>query len=262
MRNYLKRGFVLSAIAGTCLYAIAPAALAQPTTSPEAFGVEASGSLLGTNVTVGPIPDQTSVGTTGTPLNVTVPGVLNLVGLFATVNSVNSSEAGVASLNNTGIAALLGTFSAGAITETCAATAGGISGSAAIANLNLLGITENGTLTTPGTPVVVGGGLLSLLGLASATVTLNEEDPGPVSVPGSETFYAIHVQLTTAPLVGTAQTLNLYVASATCGPYNSSMGTPVAGGKGLGIGLGLLGLFGAGTAAVYVRRRKGLIAAA
>jgi len=93
-------------------------------------------------------------------------------------------------------------------------------------------------------------------------VTLNEEDPGPASVTGSETFYALHLTLTTAPLLGgTGSTLNLYLGSATCGPYNQAVGTPVAGGKGLGIGLGLLGLFGAGTAAVYVRRRRGVLAA-
>jgi hypothetical protein len=83
------------------------------------------------------------------------------------------------------------------------------------------------------------------------TVTLNQEVTGPVG--GSETWNAVDIS------VGGGSTEDIDIASATCGPYNSSEETPLASGKGLGIGLGAVGLLGGAYATVAVRRRRNAV---
>jgi hypothetical protein len=244
MRKSLRRGFVLTALAGTCVFAIAPAALAVtngPTTSPEAIGLYANGTL----VSVANTPDQTTVGTT-TVASASVLGVLTANVLNATVVSDNYSYASVASLS-TIVGTPFTTISSGTIESYCVVTGPGDFSSSyvTIENLDIDGATFNGTLTSPQTLSV------SLpTGLASLTVTLDQELTGPVT--GSETFNAIDISFTTT--LGLTEDVD--IASATCGPYNSEEVTPLASGNGLGIGLGLLGLVGAGVATVYVRRRR------
>ena len=78
-------------------------------------------------------------------------------------------------------------------------------------------------------------------------MTLNEQVAGPVV--GSQTVNAIHIHFST--LVASE---DIYVASSTCGPFNASV--PLAGGKGLAIGLGACGLLGVSATAVGWHRRR------
>ena len=73
MRTSIRRGLVLTALAGSCVMAVMPAALAQATTSPEAIAADATGP-----VSLGPIADATTPPSphTVTAVGVTLPGVL------------------------------------------------------------------------------------------------------------------------------------------------------------------------------------------
>jgi hypothetical protein len=241
MRNSFRRGLTLAALAGAGVLAVAPAALAQPSTSPEAFGLGASGFL----VSVPNTPDQTTIGTS-TAVSVGVDDVLTANALSATVTNVNNTSASVTSLTSPALP-LLGLISAGAITTSCVANANGsFTGTTSIVNLSILGATYNGTTTTqtPLTITVPGG-------IASASVIVDQQiaNAGPNPPAGSETVNGVAIQFTVA---GATETVD--IASATCGPYTS--GVPVASFKGMGIGLGALSLFGAGVGTVYVRRRN------
>ncbi|HET7018784.1 MAG TPA: choice-of-anchor P family protein [Streptosporangiaceae bacterium] len=227
-------------MAGSLVLAATPAAFAAPSTqSPEGIGIAATGLA-----TVAPTPDAT----TATPnpssvATVTVAGILNANVVSAQVSG-NTTTAGVTSLDTTGlVGALLGTISAGVITSTCTANANGtFTESANVANLNILGATFNGT---PGMNTSLGVTLP--IGITAATVTLNEQVAGPVV--GSVTVNAVHIHFTT--LVATE---DIYIASSTCGPFNAS--APLAGGKGLAIGLGACGLLGLSVTAVGWHRRR------
>jgi hypothetical protein len=267
MQYPLRRGLVLTAIAGTCLYAIAPAALAQPTTqSPEAIALEATGPI-----TIGPLADATE------PTNTTesVAGVdlgllgVNLfqVGSSTTANvltssvTLNSATSAVDELSTpllnilpiTGGVVTGGVVTQDAIQTTCSVDAAGdFTTTTNVANLDILG-DDIGTQTFTSQDNVLGSALTLPLGI-TATVTINKitaNDPAT----GEDTVNGLVISLSDALVPGFTG-LNIYLASATCGPYNASGGTPVASGKGLGIGLGLLGLAGAGFATVYARRRR------
>jgi hypothetical protein len=186
--------------------------------------------------------------TTGNPnpssiASVTVAGILNANVVTAQVSG-NTTTAGVTSLDTNGIVgALLGAISAGVVTSTCTANSNGtFTESASVANLSILGATFNGT---PGANTSLGVTLP--IGITAATVTLNEQVAGPVV--GSQTVNAIHIHFTT--LVASE---DIYIASSTCGPFNSSV--PLAGGKGLVIGLGACGLLGLSATAVGWHRRR------
>jgi hypothetical protein len=240
MRTNLRRGLTIAALAGACTIAVAPAALAQPTTSPEAFGMGASGLI-----TLGDTPNQTTFGTTSAT-NATVLGLVNATALTATVNGQNSTAAQVATLNTTGITTpILGTISATAISTSCVANANGtFTGTTSITNLNILGASFSGTATSPDSLTVN-----TPLGLTSISVTVDAEQAGPMA--GSEEVDGI--QIVYSSPVGT-ETID--VADATCGPYTA--GVPLASGKGLAAGLAGVGLFGLGFGAVYIRRRHAL----
>ncbi len=234
MRHSIRRGLVLAALAGTAFVATAPAAFAQ-TTSPEAFGIEGTG-LLG----IAPTPDATL--SNPNPANVasiSIPLILNAGTLSASVTS-NSATAAVQSLNTTGIIApLLGIISATAVSSSCLVNAdGSFVESTTIASLSIAG-----TSLAPGT-IPANDAFLSIPGVAN--ITLNQQVTAPIT--GSQTVNAIHIAL----LGGTAEEVN--IASSTCGPYSAD--TPVASGKGLALGLGLLGSVGVGYGALYTRRRR------
>jgi hypothetical protein len=248
MRNKIRRGLVLAALAGTCVMAIAPDALAAPTTpatvSPEGIAAYATGV-----VPLGPLGVSNSGSPNGSDSGTPVGTLLTLGALTSSVNG-NTTMAEVATLSDTGIISTLGPISAGAITSFCTANADGtFDEGASVVNLNILG-NNIGTLTNP-TPEVITTGFTGLLtGIANVTVYINQQVAGPVT--GSQTDNAVVITFT---ILGVAETI--YLASSTCGPYSSSAASPLAGGTGLGVGLGLLGLAGIGMATVYVRRRNG-----
>lgn len=234
MRHSIRRGLVLAALAGTAFAATAPAAFAQ-TTSPEAFGIEGTG-LLG----IAPTPDATL----GNPnpasvASLSIPLILNAGTLSASVTT-NSASAAVQNLNTTGIVTpLLGVISATAVSSSCLVNAdGSFVESATIATLSI-----GSTTLAPGT-IPVNDNFLTIPGVAK--ITLNQQVNGPVT--GSQTVNAIHIAL----LGTTGEEIN--IASSTCGPYSAD--TPVASGKGLALGLGLLGSVGVGYGAIYTRRRR------
>lgn len=234
MRHSIRRGLVLAALAGTALVATAPAAFAQ-TTSPEAFGIEGTG-LLG----IAPTPDATL--TTPNPANVAsvgVPLILTAGTLSASVTS-NSATAAVQSLTSPLVGALLGTIAGTAVSSSCLANADG----SFVRTTTIASLTIGTTTLAPG-PIPANDAFLTIPGVAD--ITLNQQVTGPIT--GSEEVNAIHIALLGASL---GETIN--IASSTCGPFTAD--TPVASGKGLALGLGLLGSVGVGYGAVYSRRRK------
>jgi hypothetical protein len=239
VRHSIRRGLVLAALAGTALVATAPAAFAQ-TTSPEAFGIEGTGALG-----IPPTPDATLAHPNPAQASaINIPLLLSTGVLNASVTT-NSATASVASLGNpTGIGIpLLGAVSAGLISSSCLSNADGtFSETSNIANLTLLG----SPVTIPGT-IPPNDNITALVpGLSLvANVTLNFQEPGPIT--GSQSVDAIHIAL-----LGSAEVIN--IASSTCGPFSAD--TPIAGGKGLAVGLGLLGSVGVGYGAIYTRRRR------
>jgi len=233
MRHSMRRGLVLAALAGTTLVATAPAAFAQ-TTSPEAFGIEGTGALG-----LAPTPDATlSNPNPATVPSVGIPLILNATALTASVTT-NSATATVGGLDTTGIAIpLLGAITGSTITSSCLVNADG----SFVETTSITGLNVGGTALAPGT-IAPNTPFLSIP--AVATITLNQQVAGPVT--GSQTVNAIHIDL-----IGAAETIN--IASSTCGPFSAD--TPVASGKGLALGLGLLGSVGVGYGAVYTRRRR------
>jgi len=212
--------------------ATAPAAFAQ-TTSPEAFGIEGTG-LLG----IAPTPDATL--TTPNPADVAsvgIPAVLTAGTLSASVTS-NSATAAVQSLSaGTGVP-ILGAITGSVITSSCLAQSDGTF----VRTTSIAGLTIGGTTLAPGT---IAPNTVFLSIPLVATVTLNQQITGPIT--GSEEVNAIHIALLVS-----GETIN--IASSTCGPFTAD--TPVASGKGLALGLGLLGSVGVGYGTVYSRRRK------
>lgn len=234
MRHSIRRGLVLAALAGTALVATAPAAFAQ-TTSPEAFGIEATGALA-----IAPTPDATLA--SPNPANVVsvgVPLILRAGTLSASVTS-NSATAAVQTLTSPVIGALLGTISATAVSSSCLANADG----SFVRNTTIANLTIGNTTLAAG-PIPANDAFLSITNVAN--ITLNQQVAGPIT--GSMEVNAIHIALLGGSL---GETIN--IASSTCGPFTAD--TPVASGKGLAIGLGLLGSVGVGYGAVYSRRRK------
>ncbi len=245
MRYPFRQGFVLTAIAGACVLAIPSTAMAAATTSPEAIGLYASGTGL-LPITVANTPDETSVGTL-TTASVSVPGILSTGVLTATVTSDNYSNTDVAGLSALGT--LFPVLSSGTIDSFCVFSgAGNFSNSyVTIENLDILGATFTGTAT----PNENLAGITLPAGLGSITVTLDQQVTGPVA--GSETINAVNIAYT---LLGGLTTEHIVIASSTCGPFNASEVTPLASGKGLGIGLGGLALIGGVYATIRVRRRR------
>jgi hypothetical protein len=233
VRHSIRRGLVLAALAGTALTAAAPAAFAE-TTSPEAFAVQGTGPLG-----IAPTPDATLANPN--PANVAtlaIPGIINLGTLSASVTS-NTATSTVANINTTGILTpLLGVFTASAITSSCLAQSDGTFVlTTTIANLTI------GATTLPAGPIAPNTNFLTIPLVAS--IVLNEQQTGPIT--GSQEVNAIQIKL-----VGGTEVID--VADSTCGPFTAA--TPIASGKGLVLGLGLLGSVGIGYGAVYTRRRR------
>jgi hypothetical protein len=224
----------MAALAGTALVATAPAAFAQ-TTSPEAFGLEGTGLLA-----VPPTPDATLATPNPAPVaSLTVAGLTATV-LTASVTT-NSAQSSVASLAS-GLGSLLGLVSTtGVISSSCLANADG----SFVRTSSIAGLTIGG-VTSPAGPIAANTVLVTIPGVA--TVTLNQQVPGPIT--GSEEVNAVHIAL--LGVLGAGEVIN--IADSTCGPFTAD--TPVASGKGLVLGLGLLGSVGVGYGAIYSRRRK------
>jgi hypothetical protein len=233
VRHSIRRGLVLAALAGTALTAAAPAAFAE-TTSPEAFGVQGTG-LLG----IAPTPEATLTTPNPAPAaTVNIPGIINLGTLSASVTS-NTATSTVATISTLGILTpLLGTVSASAITSSCLAQ----SDNTFVETTSIASLTI-GAATLPGGPIAPNTPFLTIPLVAS--IVLNEQQAGPIT--GSQEVNAIQIKL-----LGTTQVID--IADSTCGPFTAA--TPIASGKGLVLGLGLLGSVGAGYGAVYTRRRR------
>jgi hypothetical protein len=228
VRNSTRRGLLVAAATVTALLAVSPAALAQATVSPEGFGMDS---------TRAPAVAPTPLANPTTPAPATVPsatasGVVTATVLSAGV-STNQAHASVGGLNTSGM--LLPLFGAittgGATTASCLANSNGtFTLTSSVTNLNIGGTTFNG---------MAAANFTLINNVLVGKVILNEQAAGPVT--GSETVNAIDFQ----PLLGT----HIYIASATCGPWASPV--PVASGKGLLLGLGLLGSVGV----AWTRRR-------
>ncbi|HSZ46729.1 MAG TPA: hypothetical protein VK823_15430 [Streptosporangiaceae bacterium] len=299
MRSSIRRGLVMTAFAGTCVLAAGPIALAQATTSPEAFALDATGVISVPNV-----GDATLTGTPNvTAVNGAVDSLLQVAVAHDTVTSTppgNSATSVLTSITTPAtnilsgldlpiLGSLLGPaaglLDAGAVSSSCTWDGTGTADadftlSSSIANLEFLGtaVTIPGTL---GTDVLLSslipsatyntlvGNLVSLVGgltsAAGIVIELNYVTPGPGT--GTRTVSAVHIAITGAGsgllsgATGTSNVETIDIASSTCGSGTSVVASPVAGGKGLGIGLGLLGLLGSGFAAVYLRRRHVALAA-
>jgi hypothetical protein len=227
VRNSTRRGLLVAAATSTALLAVSPAALAQATVSPEGFGMDSTRAPV-----VAPTPLANP--TTPAPANVpsaTASGVVTATVLSAGV-STNQAHASVAGLNTSGM--LLPAFgtitTGGATTASCVANSNGtFTLASSVTNLSVGGTTFNGAAAANHV----------LVNNLDGKVILNEQGAGPVT--GSETVTAIDFQ----PLLGG----DIYIASATCGPWASPV--PVASGKGLLLGLGLLGSVGV----AWTRRR-------
>jgi hypothetical protein len=279
MRSSLRRGLVLTALAGTCVMAAAPAALAATpaTQSPEAIALVASGPIV--TLAVGDATIATS------PQSLLGGGVTGLLDIGALTdiaqntsappgNEASSTVASLGAASSNLLNAILGNLIAATVIKSTCTWNSNLTGSSAftetttIASLTILGTTvtlpatiaPNTSLLSllPTLPTLLAP--LNLLGLTGLTITLNQQEPGPGS--NTETVNAIDISLGAgALLLGSAGTEHIDVASSTCGNPTSIVASPVAGGKGLGIGLGLLGLLGAGFAAAYARRRRVLASA-
>jgi len=268
MRSYLGRGLFLTAFAGTFVLAAGPAALAATpaTTSPEAISLVATGTIP-----LGPVGDATLSNTN--PVTGTGGVVPSLLGIGAFTDNVmtNSSPPGntatstVASVApvTTGLlggitSPLTNLISATVIKSECDWNSSPSANPAftettTIASLSVLGTTITLPTTIPANDTLTGLPTLPL-GLASLSITLNQQEPGPGT--NTQTVNAINISLSTNILGLNPVTESIDVASSTCGNPSSIVASPVASGKGLGIGLGLMGLLGAGVATMYVRRRR------
>ncbi|HEY1618928.1 MAG TPA: hypothetical protein VGG25_15000 [Streptosporangiaceae bacterium] len=229
MRNSTRSGLLVTAATVTALLAVSPAALAQATVSPEGFGME---STRATTVPPTPLANPTTPAPAGVP-SVTASGVVTATTLTASV-STNQAQARVGGLNTSGmLLPLFGTITTGgATTASCVANSNGtFTLTSSVTNLNIGGTTFNG---------MAAANFTLINNILVGKVILNEQAAGPVA--GSETVNAIDFQ----PLLGS----HIYIASATCGPWASPV--PVASGKGLLLGLGLLGSVGV----AWTRRRN------
>jgi hypothetical protein len=269
MRSSLGRGLLLTAFAGTFMLAAGPAALAATTpatTSPEAISLDATGTIP-----IGPVGDATLSNTNPvTGASGLVTGLLGIGAFTDNVqtnaappgNTATSTVASVAPAANGLLGGLTGPLSsllsATVVKSECdwnstPAASPAFTETTTIASLSILGTTI--VLPNPIPPNDVLVGLPTLpLGLASLTVTLNQQEPGPGT--NTQTVNAIDVSLSTSILGLNPVTEDVVIASSTCGNPSSVVASPVASGKGLGIGLGLMGLLGTGVATMYVRRRR------
>jgi hypothetical protein len=245
----------MTAIAGTCILAVGPAALAQPSLqSPEGIALQVTGATP-----VGPFAESmepTPTSATAVGVNVDL-GTLALFGVGDTSDSaltssvtLNSATASVDTLSSSLLTLTGGSITANAVTSSCTVNSDGtFTESTSVADLDVFGVIVAADPNVPVDDVLTG--LSGLPTGFSITVELNQVEPNE---PGSnsETVNGVFISVTDSLL---SLTENIYIASSTCGPYNSAVGTPLASGKGLAAGLGLLGLLGLGYGAIYIRRR-------
>jgi hypothetical protein len=233
VRNIYKRGAVVGAVSGALMLAAAQSALAAPTQSPEGIGLYASGLMSVSNT-----PDATSANPNPGSVATVGAGILTANAVTAQVNG-NTTTAGTAGLSALGLGPAI---SAGAISSSCTANSDGtFTRTSNVANLVIAGSPIATANAAPNTTVNV-----PLVG----TVIVNQQVAGPT--PGSVTVNALVIN-------GSLLNQNVTIASSTCGPYAAP--APVAGGKGLVVGLGALGAGAVGVAAVRLNRRRRLAGA-
>jgi hypothetical protein len=282
----LGRALLLSALAGSFVMAAGPAAMAQATDpatqSPEGIVLASTGLIsadLG-EATLGNSPESpvTGSGITGLLDLGTGNGVLTATAQDTTSPPGNSATAEVGQLGPSSDLLNLTLFgnliSATVVKSSCQwnSTVGTGDGAftlgTTIASLSILGATvpvadlasiaPNTNVTSlPGFTMPTLPSVPLLGAITGLTVTLNQQELGPGT--NSMTVNAIDVDLTsTIPALNGS--VEIDVASSTCGAPASTVASPVVSGKGLGIGLGMLGVAGVGFAAVYMRRRHVLAA--
>lgn len=234
MRNIYKRGAIVGSLSAALMVAAAQSALAAPTTSPEGIGLYASGTVNVTNT-----PDVTTSSATPTCVASVGAGILTANTVCAQVNG-NQTTASTAGLSALGLGAAI---SAGAISSSCIANSdGSFTLASNVAGLTIGGVTYADANATPNDTVTV-----PLVG----TITFNQQlNPGPTAQSRTVNALVINATLLNQTVV---------IASSTCGPFNAS--APMAGGKGLVLGLGALGAGAVGVVGVRWNRRRRVTAA-
>lgn len=236
MRTIYKRGAIVGALSGALLLAAGQSALAAPTTSPEGIGLYASGTLA----TVSNTPDVTTSSSTPTCVASVAAGILTAQNVCAQVNGnqTTTSTTGETALGATAI-------TAGAITSSCIAGPNGFTLASNVAGLTIAGVSYADANATPNDTITI-----PLIGSIEFNEQIPAETGSTAVAPGSQTVNALVLNIAGEKVV---------IGSSTCGPYNAS--APVAGGKGLVIGLGALAVGGAGVAGVRLNRRRRLAGA-
>lgn len=245
----MRRSAAVGLAAGALVVGVAAPAHADEASS---FGVNVNVTLLGSPaVSVGPLA-QSAVGSSPNSLaSISVPGVLStgVVNTTATGDPATGGFASSASVTNPSVS-LLGAIglTAGVVEATCTATQAGNTGAVDLTGLaaNVLGI----PVVIPVTPAANTTISLNLAGIPIATLTLNEQIVNP---DGGLTVNAIHLELL-GGVLGSIGTGDIVISSATCGP--AELPVPLAHGAGLVLGIGIVGVAGAGILGVVTVRRR------
>ncbi|GLW93862.1 choice-of-anchor P family protein [Actinokineospora globicatena] len=237
-KRWLRRACATGVTAAAVLLAGATPAVAAPGDA-SAFVASARVALLGQVTTaVSPLaPSSTSGAASAQLANTAVPGVAT-AGLVTT-SANRDDDTGVVSARSslTDVAVLLSNMGTiGAITVSCEATQGGVTGKTSLADVALKTATvplEPRANTTIGVPNV-------------ASLVFNEHVR---AADGTLTVNGIHLRLNA--LVGEG---DLVLGSATCGVAAPPM--PMASGSGLWAGVGLLALVALPVGVTAIRRRR------
>lgn len=241
----LRRTAAVGFIASTLVLGTAgPASAAQASS----FGVDVNVTLLGGGlVDAGPLVPSEVGDSPNTVASVSAGAILStgVVTTTATANPATGAFQSSASVANPSIDIATLSVSAGVIAASCQAVQGGETGSvtltglaASIAGLNI----AIPGVVPPNTRLSIAIGLIQI-----GTLTLNEQTPNP---DGGLTVNALHLQLL-GGVLGSIASGDVIISQAQCGP--AVLPVPLASGAGLVLGLGLVGVVGAG---FYARRRR------
>jgi hypothetical protein len=248
---WVRRWVPAATLAIAMVGATALPALAQATTSPEAFGGEVNVRVGATVTSVGPLPVATLANPNASAASLTAANIVTTGALTAAVTQDPATGVQTATATADDLAVLLTgvALDATSVQATCNAAPGAaIAGSATLTNATL-----NGTAVTasppPNTALTIGNALDNVV-----KITLNEQ---VTNADGSLTVNAIHIHLLAG--AGSLGIGDIHISSATCGP--ATLPVPLASGLGLGLGLGGAGLVGvlAVAARVTRTRRRSLI---
>ncbi|GAA5198582.1 choice-of-anchor P family protein [Rugosimonospora acidiphila] len=233
-RTFRGRALLTGVASLLMLVVVADPAAAAPGPA-SSYGALVNVTVAGIGVNVGPTPVSTVGSSPNNIASLNIPGVLStgVITTSATMDNTTgdlASEASIAGLN----LGLATTLTADAITADCTATSSGITGTTTLVNAFLAGsqlaVNPSANTVINVTPLI--------------TVTLNEQVNNP---DGSLTVNAIHIHLTLPLSSG-----DIYLSSASCGPWEAPV--PMASGPGLKLGLGMVGLYGVGLIGLWRRR--------